>query len=370
MRRAPARPVRSCFARTCCAVASKNITCTRPRCNATPNEHFLHASNCTLHKHYAHMNNHSLQKDDRPIDDETTPAAPAAHTRYLSSPAAATLHGKTQGFVLRLSRQRKAPRNIHVAITMRSATKDTTNAKNYAHMNNQSLQNTEEEPIRRWNNPSRTCRTHEVPVIAGCSHFTRKNTRGRAPASSPNQGPCNIHAAITLRSATRNPNTQRTTHTWTTTRCRTQRRNQFDDETTPAAPAAHTRYLSSPTAATLHGKTQGVVLRLPPQIKAHATFMQPLHYDLQPEIPKRRELCTSLMWCHVSHHPSLSIASQVLLLCDIKFHTILLNEESHKSNSYVMYMCRPPCIEYSFANLIVMCCKLADHPASSIVSQV
>ena len=29
----------------------------------------------------------------------TTPAAPAAHTRYLSSPAAATLHGKTQGFV-------------------------------------------------------------------------------------------------------------------------------------------------------------------------------------------------------------------------------------------------------------------------------
>ena len=52
---------------------------------------------------------------------------------------------------------------------------------------------------------------------------------------------------------------------------------QFAHETTAAAPAAHTRYLSSPAAATLHGKTQGFVLRLPPQNIAHATFMQPLH---------------------------------------------------------------------------------------------
>ena len=44
--------------------------------------------------------------------------------------------------------------------------------------------------------------------------------------------------------------------------CKTHRRNQ----TTPAAPAAHTRYLSSSPAATLHGKTQGFVLRLPPQL--------------------------------------------------------------------------------------------------------
>ena len=43
--------------------------------------------------------------------------------------------------------------------------------------------------------------TREVPFIAGCSHFTRKNTRFRAPASSPKQSPCNIHAAITMRFA-------------------------------------------------------------------------------------------------------------------------------------------------------------------------
>ena len=54
--------------------------------------------------------------------------------------------------------------------------------------------------IRTWNDPSRTSRTDEAPFIAGCSHFTRKNTRFRAPASSPKHSPCNIHAAIPMRS--------------------------------------------------------------------------------------------------------------------------------------------------------------------------
>ena len=47
---------------------------------------------------------------------------------------------------------------------------------------------------------------HAVPpFIAGCSHFTRKNTMCRAPASTPKQTPCNIRAAITRRSATTSP---------------------------------------------------------------------------------------------------------------------------------------------------------------------
>ena len=56
--------------------------------------------------------------------------------------------------------------------------------------------------IRAQNDRSRTRRTDEVPFIVGCSHFTRKNTRFRAPASSPKHSPCNIHAAITMRFAT------------------------------------------------------------------------------------------------------------------------------------------------------------------------
>ena len=59
------------------------------------------------------------------------------------------------------------------------------------------LQNT----LKERNDPSRTRRTDKVPFIVACSHFTRKNTRFRAPASSPQQSPCNIHAAIPMRSA-------------------------------------------------------------------------------------------------------------------------------------------------------------------------
>ena len=264
---------------------------------------------------------------------------------------------------------------------------------------------------RQPNNQHRL--TQELPFIATSSHFKRKNTRFRAPASSPTEAPCNIHAAITIgfaasrgkpaciyahgntrwqqscshsnaicnhrfkkrielrtrdqphvaehqgrtdstmkRSQPQPPHTQgtlhrrlqplyaekhkvscsgflpntspmqyscshynrfcsitwqtcmylrtwqhqmttlmqpfqcdlqpqlqethRTTHTWPTTRCRTPRENRFDDETIAAATAAHTRYPSSPPAATLRRKTQGFVLRLPPQHKPHATFMQPL----------------------------------------------------------------------------------------------
>ena len=58
--------------------------------------------------------------------------------------------------------------------------------------------NTEEEHIRDRNDRSRTRRTHEVPFIATCSHFTQKNKRFCAPASSPTQTPCNIHTAITM----------------------------------------------------------------------------------------------------------------------------------------------------------------------------
>ena len=48
-------------------------------------------------------------------------------------------------------------------------------------------------------------------------------------------------------------------------------RQKKNDKPTAAAPAAQTRYLSSSPAATMHGKTQGFVLRLPPQNRALAT---------------------------------------------------------------------------------------------------
>ena len=66
-----------------------------------------------------------------------------------------------------------------------------------------------------------------------------------------------------------------TTHAWTTTRCRTPRENRSATETIQAAPTAHTSCPSSPAAATLHGKTQGFVLRLSPPLRHHSSSSLP-----------------------------------------------------------------------------------------------
>ena len=115
------------------------------------------------------------------------------------------------------------PMQHHAAITMRFAASRSKPAPIYARGNikwqqwsshsnaicNQRFKNrielrTQTQPlvakhiggtIRAQNDPSRNRRTDEVAFIAGCSHFTRKNTRFRAPASSPKHCPCNIHAA-------------------------------------------------------------------------------------------------------------------------------------------------------------------------------
>ena len=90
------------------------------------------------------------------------------------------------------------------------------------------------------NDRSRTRRTHEVPFIVACSHFTRKNTRFRAPASSPKHRPCNMHAAITMRSATTASGNAWNYSTGTTTCCKTHRRNQSRPER-PQPHPSHTR---------------------------------------------------------------------------------------------------------------------------------
>ena len=123
-----------------------------------------------------------------------------------------------------------SPCNIHAAITLRFAASRSKPAPIYGRGNTKWQQScshsntichhsfkkrielrTQEQPlvakhiggtIRDRKDRSRTRRTHEVPLIAGCSHFTRKNARFRAPASSPQHSPCNIHAAIPMRSAT------------------------------------------------------------------------------------------------------------------------------------------------------------------------
>ena len=80
--------------------------------------------------------------------------------------------------------------------------------------------------IRDRNDRSRNRRTDEVPFIVPAATLHGK-TQGFVLRLPPhNDSPCNIHAAIPMRSAnTTAQEPHRTTHTDTTTRCKTHRRN-------------------------------------------------------------------------------------------------------------------------------------------------
>ena len=131
----------------------------------------------------------------------TSVPATASHTSYPSSPPAATLRGKTQGFVLRLPPQHecivmwcKVPRRPSwmYCYVMWSLTPPFMNVLLWDVKSHTTLH----ECIVMW------CKvSHRPSWIVSCSHFTRKNARFRAPASSPKQPPCNTHAAITMRFA-------------------------------------------------------------------------------------------------------------------------------------------------------------------------
>ena len=242
---------------------------------------------------HAHKN-HALQNtEEEPITLGTTPAATAPHRRYLSSPAAATLHGKTQAAFCSTTYTSMQPLHcdLHPFVPEHRGGTD-------------------------WhrNDPNRNRRTQEVPFVAACSDFTRKNARFRAPASSPTQAPCNMQHSCSHHNAfcsmtwlTRmylrtwqhqmtkimqpsqcdlQPPTQETNgtmRTGTTTRCRTQRRNRLRSER-PQPQPPH-------TGGTFHRQLQplytekrkvscsGFLPNTSPM--QHATFMQPSQCILQ-----------------------------------------------------------------------------------------
>ena len=112
---------------------------------------------------------------------------------------------------------KRGPCNMHAAMTMRFATSGSQPASLDAHGNtkrqrscshytaicNQRVKKrielrTREQPLiaehkggtnRAWSDPSRTRRTHEVPFIAGRSHFTTGKTQGFLPRLSPKTKP-------------------------------------------------------------------------------------------------------------------------------------------------------------------------------------
>ena len=198
---------------------------------------------------------------------------------------------KTQGFVLRLPPQHKA----HATSCSHS------NAICHHSFKKRIELRTQEQPlvakhiggtIRDRNDRSRNRRTDKVPFIAGCSHFTRKNTRFRAPASSPTQSPCNIMQPFQCDLPPELQETHRTTHTGTTTRCKTHRRNNWRQKR-PQPQPPHRRGTFHRRLQPLYAeKTQGFVLRLPPQHKAHATSCSHSNAICHHSSKKRIELRT------------------------------------------------------------------------------
>ena len=147
------RPVRACFARSCCnvVVQEHDLRASPGQCNVKQ----ALSSHITLH--------------------------PSHFTSDLFS----------SGFMS----SRTADDKSHAAIPMRSATGDSKTPYNYAHTQAHPKQLQATVTLwqkKRQTDRSRNRRTHEVPFIVACSHFTRKNTRFRAPASSPKHSPCNI----------------------------------------------------------------------------------------------------------------------------------------------------------------------------------
>ena len=298
-----------------------------------PHATFMQPLQCIL-QHHVHIHAgshyiaiciHSLQNtEEEPIDLETIQAAPAAHRRYPSSPAAATLHGKTHGFVLPLPLQKQPHATFMQPLQCAFAAPRTHPCSHWNAICIHPLQNTGGTDWPR-KNPIRNRRTQEVPFIAGCSHFTLKNTRFCAPASSPKQTPCNIHAASTMRFAVSH-------HPLL---------NVFLCDLKPHT-TLHECILMWCKAS--HHPSLSVLLC---DVKSHTTLHWVYCYVMSSLTPPFSECI--VMWCQVSHHPSLSV-----LLCDVKSHTTL-----HWVYCYVMSSLTPPFIE-----CIVMWCQVSHHPSS------
>ena len=180
----------------------------------------------------------------------TSALATASRTSCSSSPPAAILHGKAQGFVLR-----HPPQNNPHATLMQPL--QCVSQHHVANLHAVSTHMATPDDQRFQNTLKLRTHTQTHPKL--------------------------LEATATLR----------------------QRKNV---RTTPAAPAAHTSCHSSSAAVTLHGKTPGFVLQLPPQNKSHATFMQPLQCVLQHHVANLH-VSTHVAIPDDNHHAAIPIRS-------------------------------------------------------------
>jgi len=156
------------------------------------------------------------------------------------------------------------------------------------------------------------------------------------------------------------------------------------NETNPAATAAHTRYLSSPAAATSHGKTQGFVLWLPPHNNAHATFMQPFQCDLQPQLQETHRTThtgTTIAAKHIegsplpivttSHRPHLPSSPLPFITTSLRHHfpssplpIVTTSLHRHFPSSPIPFVTTLSHSFLFFCYILLLYCDVMYHPSS------
>ena len=159
-------------------------------------------------------------------------SATAAHPRYLSSPAGATLHGKTQGFVPKLSPKTKPMQHpcshYNAFRNIRSQTRLSLRTKQHNRATFMQPCHCDLQP-KIPNHPITATHKHAQSTLkphqqCGTNHTSKRSyphpqhTRGTfhrrpeplytekhkvsCPNYLPKRSPCNIHAATTMRFAT------------------------------------------------------------------------------------------------------------------------------------------------------------------------
>ena len=142
---------------------------------------------------YAHRINHSLQ------NTEEEPKRPQPHLPHTRG----TFHRRPQPLYTEKHKvscsgflPKTIPCNIHAAIPMWSATLDSRNAKNYAHRNNHSLENTEEEPKRPQPQPPHTGGTFHRRLQPLYTEKYKVSCSGFLPKAKPMQHSCSHYIAF------------------------------------------------------------------------------------------------------------------------------------------------------------------------------
>ena len=183
---------------------------------------------------------------------------------------------------------------------------------------------------KRQTDRSRTRRTDEVPFIVACSHFTRKNTRFRAPASSQKQNPCNIMQPFQCDLQAQIPKHPITTHT--------------QAQLKQLEATAHVLLCSVKSHTTLH-QSQFFTHVLLCSVKSHTTLHQ-------------GQFFSDVLLCSVKSHTTLHQGQffSDVWLCSVKSHTTL-----HQSQFFSAVL---SCNAKAHTTLHQGQVSLAHHPSS------